>query len=80
MSSFIAATDAEIARARSDPAFRQRLLAQNLESLITALNRLRQAESKTPEQTGQIRQGVQFAVRLADILQKHAERYNSQGA
>jgi hypothetical protein len=49
-------TDQELLRARSDAAFRQRLLAVSLEWLL-------------PEAARQMREGVALAVQLADRLQ-----------
>jgi hypothetical protein len=64
-------TDEELAQARRDPVFRQQLLAANLDHLLGALARLRasdQANQPLPAQ--QLREGVQLAVKLADMLQK----------
>jgi len=63
-------TDEDIARARSDPDFRQQLLAQNLDRLLEALNRMRRANDTKPESLRQIREGVDLAVKLADRLQQ----------
>jgi hypothetical protein len=52
-----------------DPEFRHRLVADNLELLLNQLNRLR--TSKADEQRiRQIREGVDLAVQLAEILQR----------
>jgi len=52
-----------------DPEFRHRLVADNLELLLNQLNRLR--TSKVDEQRiRQIREGVDLAVQLAEILQR----------
>jgi hypothetical protein len=62
-------TDDDLARSRVDPAFRHRLVADNLELLLTQLNRLR--GGKTDERRAkQIREGVDLAVKLAEILQR----------
>jgi hypothetical protein len=62
-------TDDDLARSRVDPAFRHRLVADNLELLLTQLNRLR--SGKTDERRAkQIREGVDLAVKLAEILQR----------
>ena len=62
-------TEDELARARTDPAFRQKLLSQNMEALLTGIKKLR----KTPAANGpgdkQIREGVELAVRLAELIQ-----------
>jgi hypothetical protein len=75
MHDFVAVTDRELARARQDPLYRQQLLAQNLDLLLAALNKLRCANAATGSaDASQIREGVQLAVRLADILHKLAEQ------
>ncbi len=61
----------DLSRARQDPAFRQQLLADNLERLLDALNRMRRANNDNPEVTRQIREGVDLAVKLADRLQQN---------
>jgi len=62
-------TDDDLARSRVDPEFRHRLVADNLELLLNQLNRLR--TSKVDEQRiRQIREGVDLAVQLAEILQR----------
>jgi hypothetical protein len=63
-------TDDDMARARSDPAFRQQLMAQNLERLLEMLNTMRKNNVKDPVSTRQIREGVDLAVKLAAKLQK----------
>jgi 3-methyladenine DNA glycosylase Tag len=64
-------TDDDIVRARTDPAFRQALMARNLERLLGMLNTLRKNYVKDPESKRQIREGVDLAVKLADKLQKN---------
>ena len=74
MPDFIVVTDKELERARNDPAFRQQLIAQNLDYLLAALNKLRRANSRSdPAGASQIREAVQLAVKLADILHKLAD-------
>lgn len=63
-------TDDDLARARRDPAFRQRLLAQNLDLLLEALNKAHRYNGPNPKTAGQIREGVELAVELADRLQR----------
>ena len=63
-------TAEDMARARKDPAFRQQLMAQNLDVLLEALNRMRRASINTPESARQLREGVDLAVKLADRLQR----------
>ena len=70
MSDLVTADD--IIRARSDPEFRQQLMAQNLERLLAALNDMRRSTNLRPEAARQIREGVDLAVKLADRLQRPA--------
>ena len=62
-------TDDDLARARRDAAFRHRLLIDNLDRLLNALNRLRKTGEISPAHVRQIREGVDLAVKLADRLQ-----------
>lgn len=73
MAEFTQATDATLQRARQDPQFRRALLAGNLNALVSELNRLRQGEAD-PARARQMREGVELAVRLADLLQKEGKR------
>ncbi len=70
MSHFVV-TDEDMARARSDPAFRQQLMAQNLEQLLEMLNTMRKNNNTDPVSVRQIREGVDLAVKLAAKLQKN---------
>jgi hypothetical protein len=81
MADFILVTDKELERARKDAAFRQKLIAQNLDYLLAALNRLRKANSSSdPAGATQIREAVQLAVKLADILHKLSDQPGPQRA
>ncbi len=62
----------DLARARTDPGFRQQLMAENLEKLLEKLNDLRRTSNLKPEAARQIREGVDLAVKLADRLQQNA--------
>jgi len=64
-------SESDLARARSDPAFRQQIMAESLESLLHALNEMRRARSENPDAQRQIREGVDLAVKLADRLQQN---------
>jgi hypothetical protein len=64
-------SDDDLARARSDPAFRQQLLADNLERLLTALEAMRRTKIEGPDVARQMREGVDLAVKLADRLQEY---------
>jgi hypothetical protein len=72
-------TDDDLARARKDPEFRHRLVADNLELLLNELNRLRNRSGTDPKRARQIREGVGLAVQLADLLQR-IERPNGPQA
>jgi hypothetical protein len=58
-----------LARARADPEFRHRLVADNLEVLLKELNRLRSGKTDARRQK-LIREGVDLAVKLAELLQR----------
>lgn len=63
------ASEADIERARNDPQFRQELMAQSLEVLLAALNRMHHSEGG-PENAELMNEGTALALRLADQLQK----------
>jgi hypothetical protein len=65
-------TDEDLARARKDPDFRQKFMADHLDRLLEALNVARRSASN-PARAKEIREGVDLAVKLAEIL-------NNQGA
>ncbi|HUI12754.1 MAG TPA: hypothetical protein VL048_04700 [Xanthobacteraceae bacterium] len=69
MSPYSPVTDADLSRARSDPTFRQRLLEQNLEALLAGMKRLRGSAPRSGPDARQLREGVELAVRLAELIQ-----------
>jgi hypothetical protein len=69
MSSFPPVTEADLSRARSDPAFRQRLLQQSLDALLDRLQKERQMPNSVAAKPAQMREGVTLAVRLAELIQ-----------
>jgi len=69
MPKFAPVSDDELARARSDPAFRHRLLSQNMEALLAGLKKLRKSPTAERDNAKQIREGVELAVRLAELIQ-----------
>jgi len=71
MADFTAVTDEMLERARHDPTFRRKLLSENLDMLLKRLNKMR-ASSPALDKTSarQIRDGVDLAVRLAEMLQQ----------
>jgi hypothetical protein len=72
MSRFSPVTDADLAQARQDSAFRQKLLTQSLEVLLAGLQRARAGAANSRETAKLIREGVALAVRLAEIIQTPA--------
>jgi hypothetical protein len=75
MRAYAPVTDTDLSRARSDPAYRQRLLEQSLETLLASLKRLRQtAAPKDNAAAVQMREAVELAVRLAELIQGPATR------
>ena len=74
------ATEQDLARARSDAAFRQQLLQDNLEWLLDALKKMRRADDLSPESARQMREGVDLALQLADRLQQTAHERGPQVA
>jgi len=69
VSAFAPVTEAQLAQARSDPAFRQRLLEQSLEVLLAGLQKLRAAPSQGSASAKPMREAVQIPVRLAELIQ-----------
>jgi hypothetical protein len=81
MASFTTVTDEVLERARRDPAYRRKLLSDNLEVLLATLNKMRTAKQlQDKDAARQIRDGVDLAVRLADILQSADEGDPSKAA
>ena len=65
---FPGVTDDDLARARIDPAFRQKLLTESLETLLAKMQKLRKAaQSALSPGDSQLREGVELAVRLAAL-------------
>jgi TorA maturation chaperone TorD len=68
-------TDADLARARRDPAFKQQLLTACLDRLLAALYKQQHNRGECdPALTRQLREGAQLAARLADIIRTIDER------
>jgi hypothetical protein len=75
MTAFAPVTEAELAQARSDPAFRQKLLSQNLEILLAGVQKLRNPmPSQGSESARQMREAIELAVRLAEMIQGPVQR------
>jgi hypothetical protein len=64
-------TDSDLARARQDSGFRQQLLTESLELLLGELGKLQRAANNTNnERAEQVREGVELAVKLAELLRR----------
>jgi hypothetical protein len=63
-------TEDDLAHARADPAFRHRLMADNLDMLLSELSRLRTRPGNAPDAARHIREGADLAVKLAELLQR----------
>ena len=74
MGTFSPVTDADLERARGDRAFRQRLLEQNLEALLTGMKTLHKGPPGAGGNARQLREGVEMAVRLAELIQNAGGR------
>jgi hypothetical protein len=72
-------TDTDLARARQDPAFRHRLVAESLERLLSELNRLRAQSTADPTSIRQMREAVALAVKLAELLQRTDLDHDNSG-
>jgi hypothetical protein len=59
----------DLARARMDAAFRQKLMAESLDRLLALLNQMRRISENNPIRARQIRDDADLAVKLADLLQ-----------
>jgi hypothetical protein len=80
MTAFAPVNETELARARSDPGFRQKLLEQSLEALLAGVQKLRNAApSGNAESTKQMREAIELAVRLAEMIQRPVERTAERG-
>jgi hypothetical protein len=75
MAGYSAVTEVDLARAREDVAFRHKMLAENLDQLLAALNRMRRspAAAKDPTKARQIKEGVELAVKLSDLIHRLVE-------
>jgi hypothetical protein len=74
MGTYSPVTAADLERARQDPAFRQKLLAQNLDVLLVGIKKLRGGGPSVGSGARQLREGVELAVRLAELIQNAGGR------
>lgn len=70
----------DLARARQDPAFRQRFYADHLDRLLEKLNEMRKSGSDEPERARMIKEGVELAVKLAERLNTKVNMTSGQAA
>jgi hypothetical protein len=59
----------DLARARVDAIFRQQLMAESLDRLLSLLNDMCRLTDDDPLRAKQMREGVDLAVKLVDRLQ-----------
>ncbi|HEY6256906.1 MAG TPA: hypothetical protein VIY51_14050 [Xanthobacteraceae bacterium] len=71
MRDFPLITDSDLARARVDGPFRQQLLTRSLERLLGELSKLQRAPHDATR-AGQVREGIELAVKLSDLLRRTA--------
>jgi hypothetical protein len=69
MATFSPVTNADLTRAKSDPDFRQKMLTSNLELLLSRMQKMRNATAGAGGGAKQLREGVELAVRLAELIQ-----------
>ena len=63
-------TDADLERSRRDPAFKQKLLTESFQRLLVRLEQLDAPVDSDSNEAQQMREGVELAVKLANILHK----------
>jgi hypothetical protein len=68
-------TDDDLSRARQDPAFRYRLVVDNLRLLLDEIHHLRTARNDAVDCV-EIREGVKLAVKLSELLQRIANKHS----
>jgi hypothetical protein len=70
----LAITEADIARSRADPRFKQVLLAKVLEQLLGTLYRLQHDPTQDEAGARGLREGALMAVQLADLIRSIDDR------
>lgn len=69
-------TEADLERARVDAPFRQQMVTRSLECLLTELRKLQHAPQDAAR-AGQVREGIELAVKLSDLLRRIAAPHPS---
>ena len=73
-------SEADIARARADPRFKQILLREGLEQLLGSLHRMQHDPAHSdPDSARQLREGALMAVKLADRIRRSRRADASRG-
>src|SRR5262249_56897737 len=81
MSDFVAVTDADLERARHDPEFRRKLLTDSFERLIARLQAMSEAPAASDSEAArQGREGLDLAVKLANMLQRNGGKDDGERA
>ena len=70
----MAITEADVARSRADPRFKQVLLAKALEQLLGTLYRLQRDPKQDETGARGLREGALMAVQLADLIRSIDDR------
>jgi hypothetical protein len=73
-----AISEADIARSREDPRFKQILLARSLEQLLGSMHRLQHARPGG-DSAKDLREGALVAVQLADLIRAIDDRLRAEG-
>ena len=68
MGEFIPITDDALEKARHDYNFRQKLVSEHLERLMTAMNRAKESAVTDPVASTSLQEGARLAVKLTEIL------------
>jgi hypothetical protein len=68
MSEFIPITDEMLEKARRDRNFRQRLVSEHLDRLMTAMSRTKNRVNTDPAASAHLQEGARLAVKLTEIL------------
>lgn len=80
MPRFAIASDDDLARAHSDPAFRHKLAVTNLQQLIELMGLMRaNPDFQTPQLEAQLREGADLAVKLSDMVKRLARAAGANG-
>ena len=68
MDELIPITDETLEKARQDSNFRQKMVSEYLERLMTAMNRVKQIAKTDPAASVNLQEGARLAAKLTEIL------------